>query len=271
MQEQQLKALVADTFNTVAADYDCHALRFFGVVAQHMVDQLSLQGDESILDIACGTGQVTARLANALPDGEVLGVDLAEGMLQQAHKRVVAQGIDNAKFECVDIDLLQLKNDSLDVISSSFGLFFLPDITRSVAHVKQSLKSGGKMIFSSFTGRSFSPMTEMAISNLAAYGIQAPVASWHRLDSTESHHELLENQDFTNIQTQQIQCGYHLASADEWWDVLWNAGFRSLLIKLPEDELLEFKEYHLKQVAALANEQGIWLDVDVLISQATKV
>ncbi len=264
---QKIKMAVAETFDIVAANYDCHALRFFGNVAQRMVEQLALKGGEQVLDVACGTGQVAVRLAEALPNGTVLGVDMSAGMLQQARRRVAAQGVVNIDFQHSDVDALLLGKDSFDVISSSFGLFFLPDIHASVRHLALGLKPNGKLIFSSFSGDAFAPMSDMLVAELKKYGIEAPTASWRRLDSEASHCELLQSTGFTHLKTERHQCGYHLDSVDEWWDVLWNAGYRGLLMQLSETDLATFRADHLAQVAKLMDESGLWLNVDVLFSQ----
>ena len=270
MNEIEMKQAIESTFNTVASEYDCHALRFFANAAGHMVEQLSLQGDEQVLDIACGTGRVATCLAAALPEGGVWAVDLAQQMLDQATRRAKAAGLTNIHFEQGDVDRLPIQADTLDVISCGFGLFFLPDIHSSLAHVCRGLKPGGRFIFSTFTGDSFAPMSEMAFAALANYGIEPPTEMWRRLDTEEKHHKLLNESGFDEVSTQQQQCGYYLANVEEWWDVLWNAGFRSLLMALSEQQLEEFRAKHLAEVAELATDKGIWLNIDVLISQGLR-
>ena len=270
MDNIEMKQAIESTFNTVAPLYDCHALRFFTNAAGHLVEQLALRGDEQVLDIACGTGQVTTCLGHALPTGSVWAVDLAQQMLDQAQQRAKRDGLSNIRFEQGDVDGLSIQANMLDAISCGFGLFFLPDIKRSVSHVSAGLKPGGRFIFSTFTGNAFSPMTEMAFDALAPYGVEPPKEMWRRLDTKEKHHQLLNESGFDKVSTQQQQCGYYLANVDEWWDVLWNAGFRSLLMTLSEQQLAEFREKHLAEVAELSTEQGIWLNIEVLISQGVR-
>jgi len=267
MDTQKFKMAVAETFDTVATDYDCHALRFFGNAAQRMVEQLALRGDEQVLDVACGTGQVAVRLAEAVPNGTVLGVDMSTGMLQQAHRRAAAQGVVNIDFQHSDVDALLLEKNSFNAISSSFGLFFFPDIHASVRHLTSGLKPNGRLIFSSFSGDAFTPMSDMLVAELKKYGIEAPTASWRRLDSEALHLELLQSTGFTHLKTERHQCGYYLESVEAWWNVLWNAGYRGLLMQLSETDLVTFRADHLAQVAKLMDESGLWLNIDVLFSQ----
>ncbi|HCB49502.1 MAG TPA: SAM-dependent methyltransferase, partial [Chloroflexi bacterium] len=52
------------------ADYAAHSIGQF-TWAQELIAKLNLGGDESILDLGCGDGKVTALLANRVPDGSV--------------------------------------------------------------------------------------------------------------------------------------------------------------------------------------------------------
>ena len=63
--------------------------------------------------------------------------------------------------------------------------------------------------------------------------------------------------------------GYFLDGAEGWWDVVWNAGFRRLLGQLSSGDLQRFREEHLREVAALVTNDGLWLDVGVLYTFAT--
>ena len=63
--------------------------------------------------------------------------------------------------------------------------------------------------------------------------------------------------------------GYFLDSAEEWWDVIWNAGFRRLVGQLTPSDQERFRKEHLEEVAALATAKGIWLDVGVLFTIGT--
>ena len=64
--------------------------------------------------------------------------------------------------------------------------------------------------------------------------------------------------------------GFYLADANEWWDLIWNAGFRGMLKQLELDVLERFRQEHLHEVAELATGDGIWLDIGVLYTTGTK-
>jgi len=95
-----------------------------------------------ILDLACGPGNLTRRLAAQVgPGGEVLGVDLAPGMIALAR----AAGIPNARFELMDIEQLTFADEFFDAAVCGHGLQFAPDLARALGESRRVLKSGSRL------------------------------------------------------------------------------------------------------------------------------
>jgi len=73
-----------------------------------------------------------------------------------------------------------------------------------------------------------------------------------------------------DVRVEAKNAGYFLSSADEWWEIIWNAGFRGLVSQLAPADRDRFRREHLEEIAALATTEGIWLDVGVLFTIGTK-
>ncbi len=54
--------------------------------AMELIEKLALGGGESVLDIGCGDGKVTAEIARRVPAGRVLGIDCSEDMVRLARE-----------------------------------------------------------------------------------------------------------------------------------------------------------------------------------------
>ena len=94
-----------------------------------------------ILDLACGPGNLSARLAALVrPGGEVVGVDLAPGMVERAR----ARGVANARFEVMDIEELGLADASFDAATCGHGLHFVPHLDRALTEARRVLVPGGR-------------------------------------------------------------------------------------------------------------------------------
>jgi ubiquinone/menaquinone biosynthesis C-methylase UbiE len=67
-----------------------------------IAEELKLRGDETILDVGCGDGKITAELARAVPRGFVLGTDASAEMIAFARKTFSPPKNPNRKFDIAD-------------------------------------------------------------------------------------------------------------------------------------------------------------------------
>lgn len=109
-----------------------------------------------ILDLACGPGNLSRRLAPLVePNGEVVGVDLAPGMIERARLAAVP----NARFEVMDIEELKFDAASFDGAVCGHGLQFVPHLDRALAEARRVLRPGSRFAASVPAGSGPSAMT----------------------------------------------------------------------------------------------------------------
>ena len=95
-----------------------------------------------ILDLACGPGTLTRLLAaQVAPGGEVVGVDLAGGMIELARASAPA----NARFEIMDMEQLSFADASFDAAACGHGLQFAPDLVRALREARRVLRPGAML------------------------------------------------------------------------------------------------------------------------------
>jgi len=108
---------------------------------RRVLEFLAVQPGMRVLDLACGPGTLTRPLAALVaPGGEVLGVDLAPGMVELAR----AAGIPNARFEVMDIEQLDLADASFDAAACGHGLQFAPDLDLALREARRVLRPGAR-------------------------------------------------------------------------------------------------------------------------------
>ncbi len=270
MDEQQLKALLKETFDSVSSGYDNGALRFFPASAEHMAAFLGLRGDEQVLDVACGTGHASFAIAKKLKRGRVTAVDLSSGMLDQARKKAASLNVSNIDFLERDMQNLDFPAGQFDVAVCAFGIFFVEDMDAQLSHIASAVKPGGRVMISSFEESYFYPLKEMFFARIEAYGVPPHPQTWRRIANEAGCRELFTKAGLRDIDVQKKNVGYNLRGAEDWWEIVWNAGLRRMVTRLTAEDQERFKREHLREVEALRTKEGIWLDVGVLYTSGTK-
>jgi ubiquinone/menaquinone biosynthesis C-methylase UbiE len=109
---------------------------------QRVIELVDARPGMHILDLACGPGNLSRRLAALVsPGGEVIGVDLAPGMVEVAR----AAGIPNARFEVMDIERLTFDDRSFDAAACGHGLQFAGDLGQTMREAHRILRAGGRL------------------------------------------------------------------------------------------------------------------------------
>ena len=103
----------------------------------------------SVLDVACGPGNVSAYLAKVRPDLRLVGIDLAEGMIRQARSRVPS-----AEFLVKDCRCVGQLERVFDASAFAFGLSYLTDddARRFFTSLNASLTESATLYLSTITG-----------------------------------------------------------------------------------------------------------------------
>ena len=110
-----------------------------------MLGRLRSAAPERILDLGCGTGQLTLRLVEQFPAAHVLGLDYSPGMLSEAAGRVG----DHAPLTRADAQRLPLASDSIDVVTCSESFHWYPDQELALSEIARVVRPGGRLLLAS--------------------------------------------------------------------------------------------------------------------------
>lgn len=136
----------ASSYDPLAEQFDGFVSRFCAPFAEHIVQLAGAAATARILDIGCGTGMVALRAAAAVPRGQVLGVDLSEGMLHTARTKATRAALPRIDFQKMDAEALALEDESFDVVLSLFALTHFPDPLTALKEMRRVLVPGGRLV-----------------------------------------------------------------------------------------------------------------------------
>lgn len=228
---------------------DKHA--FVWQSAKGLLDLLAPQRGESILDLGCGTGHLTAEIAAT--GARVVGIDRSADMIAEA----------KAKYPAIDfqvVDATQLKFDQqFDAVFSNAALHWILDAKAVVAGIARALKPGGRFI-AEFGGKGNIQTLMRAINEAAAkFGIAEGLEKlgWFYPGIAE-YAALLENYGLEVREASLFHRPTRLEDAEAGLDS-WLRMFRgAVLERLPAERQPEF----LREVATRARPElfkdGVW-------------
>ena len=125
-----------------------HADVFDRSAASHhraLLDAAGISAGDRVLDVGCGTGQVTRDAARAAGDGGAVGVDLSSHMLDVAHQRALAEGLHNVEFVLADAQVHPFETGAFDVVTSRFGSMFFGDPVAAFTNIARATRPGGRL------------------------------------------------------------------------------------------------------------------------------
>jgi SAM-dependent methyltransferase len=118
----------------------------FEPYAVDMVNRVAARSPKTILEIACGTGVVTRKLASSLPqDASIIASDLNQAMLDQA---IATGATRTVEWRQADAMQLPFPDTTFDAVVCQFGAMFFPDKAQAFSEARRVLRPGGAFMFS---------------------------------------------------------------------------------------------------------------------------
>ena len=143
-----MRATTTGLFDRWSQIYDSTVLQRTTYRPLHdaVLDRLEHLDPDVVLDLGCGTGQLTKRLVGRFPDAGVVGCDLSVGMLDEAAERLsdAASGLVRS-----DAQRLPLRSGSVDAVTCVESFHWYPDQRAAAREVAAVLRPGGSFVMAS--------------------------------------------------------------------------------------------------------------------------
>jgi ubiquinone/menaquinone biosynthesis C-methylase UbiE len=252
--KEEAIAKAETTFNSASEYFDAPALSFWNRFGQQTIERLSLQSVDvsrqlRILDVCCGTGASAIPAAVSVGSaGNVLGIDIAESLLELARKKSQQQGLENIEFRRGDFENLNYDSESFDVVVCVFGIFFVPDMVAAVQELWRMVRPGGKLAITSWGENVFEPANKIFWGAIEAErpDLSKKFTPWDRISDPSSLQALLVAGGATQVEIF-AEAGVHeLASPEDWWTIVMGGGLRGTIDQLEPEARERVRQANLE-------------------------
>ncbi len=118
-------------------------------LAQEALECMKLTGEESILDVGCGDGRITAELSQQVPRGKVKGIDPSASMIDLALRSFPKNNYPNLSFAMVSAEEMGIE-EPVDLVIVLNALHWVRDPKKAIANCTATLKPGGTLYILTF-------------------------------------------------------------------------------------------------------------------------
>jgi SAM-dependent methyltransferase len=181
-----------------------------------------LRPGQSVLDVGCGPGTITADLARLVAPGPVLGLDASAEVIAQADAAAAGWGLDNLHFGTGDIFALDYPDASFDVIHAHQVLQHLAEPVAALVELRRVLRPGGVLAArdSDYGAFGWSPRLPELDRWLALY-LAVTERNGHDARIGPALLGLAHRAGFEQVEVSSSTWTYAEPDTRQWWGGIW--------------------------------------------------
>ena len=112
-------------------------------ITNQTLDLMDLQPGDRVLDLGCGTGWASRRMARVVTEGEVVGLDVADEMLRRAEG--VSTGLNNVRYVWGSAEKIPAPDNHFAKVLSVESFYYYADQGKALDELRRVLAPGGKL------------------------------------------------------------------------------------------------------------------------------
>ena len=243
---------VARVYDSAADGYDDPALSFWDKFGTGTVERLGIQPGDSVLDVCCGAGASVIPAARRTgPGGRVVGVDLAEKLLELGRAKCRRMGLNQVEFRNGHLERLDLPEASFDAVVCVFGIFFLPDMVGAVRHLWRRVRPGGKLAITTWGTGVFEPADTLFWEAVRLHRPELHKAfnPWDRVGDPAALSRLISDAGAGPTAIEGESCLHELSTPADFWKIVMGSGYRGTIDQMDEDTREKVRTLCLRRLA----------------------
>jgi trans-aconitate 2-methyltransferase len=224
----------------LAGEWDAQAYDRLGNPMQSwgeaIVASLDLRGDETALDLGCGSGRLTELLVQRLPRGRVIAVDRSANMLAQARERLEPAFGERVEYLQGSLDDLDLEGVA-DLAFSNAALHWVRDHPRLFGAIFRALRPGGRLVAQCGGGPNIARLRARAERLMTRPPFEPYFGDWPgpwEFADPEATRQRLEASGFVDVSTSLVAKEVVLDNAADYRDYVEHVVFGAHLERLSE-------------------------------------
>ena len=264
------KLRAATTYNAASDHFDDEPLGFWGRYGERTVERLALRSGARVLDVGCGTGASALPAADRVgPTGRVIGVDLADRLLEIARQKAASRNLGNAEFHFGDMDRLAYPGRHFDAVICVFAIFFVPDMAKQLRELWRMVGPDGQLAITTWGPRVMEPAASVfwsAVKELRP-DLYLGFNPWDRITEPAPLRALFAEAGIANPEIAAEDGRQELRSPEDWWTIVVGSGFRSIVEQMGPEMAGRLREANLAEIRS----QGITsVETNVIYAIARK-
>ena len=243
-----------------------------------LVADARLRSGMKVLDLGSGTGYPALLAAQTVgPGGAVLGIDLAERMLDAARRKAASLKLSNISFQTGDVTTLPFETASFDAVISRFCLMFLPEIPKAIVEIARVLRPGtwlSAAVLSAPEKNAYLTTPLAVIKQFIELPPTDPTAPGiFRLAKPGDLVKMLHEAGFTNVVEEEYLAEVCFPSGEEYYESLMDiaAPIQNLFAKLSDQQKTEARHRVITSIGQYHRTAGIALPIAVRMVAARKL
>jgi SAM-dependent methyltransferase len=212
-------------------------------VRDWLLEHLAPREGETVLDIACGSGELSELVSPLVGDsGHVICTDFAPQMLAAARRRGEERGLANVEYREMDAEQMDLEDASVDAAMCRFGYMLMSDRVAALRETRRVLRDGGRVVFAVWAEPMRNPWVLVPGSVLMERGVMPPPdpdgPGIFALGDRGKIEASLADAGLTATVLEDVEIQNHMADRDELWDRIraTMGPLAAAIAQQPEDE-----------------------------------